>query len=111
MSLDTIWLDTGMPGLCGFQTGGQAEVGSFSPKRNLGYLTLFREPEKQGRVRLCLLRCDCLAGLALSPEIRSAREALDWSTPGTEAGTGQEASEVGSAQSSPFPARLVAGTG
>lgn len=23
MSLNTIWLDTGMPGLCGFQTEGQ----------------------------------------------------------------------------------------
>lgn len=64
-------------------------MGSFSPKRNLGYLTLFREPEKQGRVKLCLLRCDYLAGLALSPELRSAREALDWSTPGTRLALGK----------------------
>lgn len=89
MSLDTIWLVTGMPGLCGFQTGGQAGRVVFTQEQDLGYLTLPRA-RKQGRGRLCLLRCDCLAGLALSPEIRSAWEALDWSTPGTRLALGKK---------------------
>lgn len=47
------------------------------------WISVFSEPEEQGRVRLGLL------SLALSPEIRSAWEALDWSTPGTRLALGK----------------------
>lgn len=44
MSLNTIWLDTGMSGLCGFQTGGEQ---SSIKSRNLG--PLFSKSERAGQ--------------------------------------------------------------
>lgn len=83
MSLDTIWLDTRMPSLCGFQTGGWSSTKS----RNLGIC--FLRARRAGQSEAGFAGCSCLAGLALSPEIRSDWEALDWSTPGTRLALGK----------------------
>lgn len=110
MSLDTVWLDTGMPGLCGFQAGGQAGGVVFTQEEPW-ISDCFPRARKAGQSEALFAALRLPSWLSPFPRTKVSLGGTRLEYPRDEAGTGQEASEVGNVQSSPFPARLVAGTG
>lgn len=88
MSLGTIWLDTGMPGLCGFQTGGQAGGVVFTQEEPW-ISDSFPRAGKAGQSEALFAALRLPSWLSPFPRTKVSPEALDWSTPGTRLALGK----------------------